>query len=96
MFYVQPAGIIRYWNPIHKSEDPSQVLLSTMKYLGLFVQTLNIVHLVNIFLFYNNMCNLKWDCDNDGLSLEATSIFRRINKGVDGLYIRNLFVFLLF
>ena len=96
MFYVQPAGIIRYWNPLYKSEDPSQVALSTVKFLGLFVQSLNIVVLANIFLFYDNMCNLErlkiWDCDKTGLSLEARlgmTIFKRINKGVDGLHIRN-------
>ena len=64
--------------------------------LGLFVQTLIIVVLASIFLFYDNMCNLEslkiWDCDRNGLSLEARlgmSIFKRINKGVDGLHIRN-------
>ena len=51
IFYVQPTGIIRYWNPIFKSEDPSQVAISTIK----FVKALQITVLANFFLFYDNM-----------------------------------------
>ena len=55
IFYVQPTGIIRYWNPIFKSEDPSQVAISTIKFCVLFVKALQITVLANFFLFYDNM-----------------------------------------
>ena len=55
IFYVQPTGIIRYWNPMFKSEDPSQVAMSTIKFCVLFVKALQITVLANFFLFYDNM-----------------------------------------
>ena len=59
LFYVQPTGIIRYWQPLYKSESTSQVAVTTIKFCVLFVKTLCITVLSNIFLFYDNMCNLE-------------------------------------
>ena len=96
IFFVQPSGIIRFWNPIYRSEDPSQVAVTTIKFCFLFVKILKITILSSMFLFYDNMCNLErlklWSCSNKDFSTEArlgVAIFNRINKGVDALHIKN-------
>ena len=96
LFYVQPTEIIRYWQPLYKSESTSQVAVTTIKFCVLFVKTLYITVLSSIFLFYDNMCNLErlklWSSDKRKLTSEARlgiSIFNRINKGVDALHIKN-------
>ena len=96
LFYVQPTGIIRYWQPLYKSESTSQVAVTTIKFCVLFVKTLYITVLSSIFLFYDNMCNLErmklWTSDKRKLTSQARlgiSIFNRVNKGVDALHIKN-------
>ena len=52
LFFVTSSGIIRYWNPLYKSESTSQVAIHTIKYLELYK------NVDDVFLFYDNMCNL--------------------------------------
>jgi len=96
LFFVHPCGIIRYWAPLYRSEDPTQVSLPTIKFCSLIIQVCTVAMISTIFLFYDNMCNLErlklWDCNPKDFTKEARlgfSVFNRINKGVDALHIKN-------
>jgi len=59
LFFVHPGGIIRYWAPLYRSEDPTQVSLPTIKFCSLLIQVCTVAMISTIFLFYDNMCNLE-------------------------------------
>ena len=95
LFFVHPGGIICYWAPLYRSEDPTQVSIPTIKFCSLIIKICTVAMISTIFLFYDNMCNLErlklWDCNPEDFTKEARlgfSVFNR-NKGVDALHIKN-------
>ena len=93
LFFVSSGGIIRYYSPLYRSEGTAQVSIHTIKFLGLYFREHK--NIDNVFLFYDNMCNLErlklWDVDKSTLSPNANlglSVFNAINKGVDALHIK--------
>ena len=94
LFFVSSGGIIRYYSPLYKSEGTAQVSIHTIKYLELYIREYK--NIDDVFLFYDNMCNLErlklWDVDKSNLTPNANlglSVFNAINKGVDALHIKN-------
>ena len=53
LFFVSSGGIIRYWQPLYKSEGTAQVSIHTIKYLELYMREYE--NIDNTFLFYDNM-----------------------------------------
>ena len=94
VFVVHPCGFIRYWAPIYRSEDPTQVSLCVIKYCSLILKICGIAIVSQMFLFYDNMCNLErlklWSASdfNQETKLGVT-VFNKIKKGVDALHIAN-------
>ena len=84
LFFVHPGGIIRYWAPLYRSEDLTQVSLPTIKFCSLIIQVCTVAMISTIFLFYDNMCNLErlklWDCNPKDFRKEARLGFSVFNN----------------
>ena len=94
VFFVQPCGFIRFWAPLYRSESPTQVSLCIIKYCALLVKMCGIVILSQMFLFYDNMCNIQrlklWTSSEfNQESKLGVAVFNKANKGVDALHIAN-------
>ena len=49
LFFVHPGGIIRYWVPLYRSEDLTQVSLPTIKFCSLIIQVCTVAMISTIF-----------------------------------------------
>lgn len=92
LFIVRGGGIIDKWNPLFKSESPSQVFMIVLSWLFVILKSLNPANWSKIFVAYDNMCHL------DGLRAAKNLLplpspwdkaWISVNKIIDKLHIKN-------
>ena len=55
---VGAGGFIEYWSPLYNSENPHQVALLMIKYLGLKMEGKSQSEMENFWLSYDNVCHI--------------------------------------
>ena len=84
----------KFLNYLTYLDNPTQVSLCVIKYCSLILKLCGIAIVSQMFLFYDNMCNLQrlklWNATdfNQETKLGVT-VFNKIKKEVDALHIAN-------
>ena len=90
--FVSAGGIIRSWDPLYKSEGPTQVALLMIKYLKKFLKDIDPELWMEVFMSYDNMCHVdSLKLLKFALSLEEPfpTMWQDIQKVIDPLHISN-------
>lgn len=90
--FVTGGGIIKSWDPLYKSEGPTQVAILMIKYLHKILKDVDPEEWINMFLCYDNMCHVdSLKLLIHPLSLEEPyhTMWLDIMKIIDPLHISN-------
>ncbi|XP_078376881.1 uncharacterized protein LOC144660166 [Oculina patagonica] len=91
-FIVRGSGIIDKWNPLFRSESPSQAFLIMLNWLIVVLKGLDPSTWCQLYLAYDNMCHV------DGMRIAKkplplpqpySHMWLKINKIIDSLHISN-------
>ena len=91
--FISGGGIIRSWDPLYKSEGPTQVALLMLKYLMKILKGVEPEQWHKYFLSYDNMCHVdSLKLLRNSLALEEpfSTVWLDINKVIDPLHIKKI------